>query len=54
MKFENPMMTISMFEIENIATESAPVAPPQSADDAVNAYIANQSVGQTGGYKIVF
>ena len=24
MKFENPMMTISMFEVENVVTESAP------------------------------
>jgi hypothetical protein len=53
MKFENPIMTISKFEVENIVTQSAP-AGQQSADEAVEAYIANQTAGAAGGYKIVF
>jgi hypothetical protein len=54
MKFENPMMAISMFEVENVVTESAPVVEPASAEAAVNAFIANQTAGTAGGYKIVF
>ena len=57
MKFENPIMNISMFEVENIVTEpSGPVEPTQqSAEEAVNTFIANQTAGSTaGGYKIVF
>ncbi len=56
MKFENPKMNISMFEIENVVTESAPAGETtKSADAAVNTFIANQTAGSTaGGYKIVF
>ncbi len=53
MKFENPIMTISMFEVENIVTESgpAPTDPtpgPQQANVAAHAAIANQT------YTVVF
>ena len=55
MKFENPMMTISMFEVENVVTESAPVDPTKSASAAVDTFISDKSApGTTGGYKIVF
>lgn len=55
MKFENPMMTISMFEVENVVTESAPaVDPTKSASTAVDKFISESAAGATGGYKIVF
>jgi len=55
MKFENPTMAISMFEVENVVTESAPTGETtQSAETAVNAFITQHTAGTTGGYKIVF
>lgn len=56
MKFENPIMNISMFEIENIVTQASGGTPvgPASAEDAVNTFIATQTAGTAGGYKIVF
>ena len=52
MKFENPIMTISMFEVENVVTT---VSAVENVDESVNAFIANTVVpGQTGGIKLVF
>lgn len=54
MKFENPIMTISKFEVENVLTQASAPVGQQSADEAVDAFIANQTAGTAGGYKIVF
>lgn len=52
MKFENPTMTISMFEVENVVTT---VSAVNNVDDAVNQFIAdNATPGTTGGIKITF
>ena len=40
MKFENPIMNISMFEVENVVTTSTPVEPEKKvAVDAAKAYL---------------
>jgi len=35
MKFENPIMNISMFEVENILTSSGVAAATAAADEAI-------------------
>lgn len=37
MKFENPIMNISKFEVENIVTESVPVTENLAVSEAVAA-----------------
>ncbi len=56
MKYNDPIMNISIFETENVLTQASGGTPTgqQSAEEAVNAFIVNQTMGTTGGYKIVF
>ena len=54
MKFENPIMNISMFEVENVVTQASGGSAPQdpaSAADAVTAFIAENNAG---GITITF
>ena len=51
MKFEKPIMNISMFEIENVVTESGSVNPPQVEKNIDNA-IAD-AAGKAAGKNAV-
>lgn len=51
MKFENPIMNISMFEVENVVTEASSPAPEQqSAEDKAKAselYVEGNTISVT-------
>ena len=47
MKFENPKMNISMFEMENVVTTSTTAV--DLAQDAATALVADITKGITGG-----
>ena len=51
MKFENPTMTISMFEVENVVTT---VSAVNNVDEAVNEFIDINGGAAGTGYKMVF
>jgi len=51
MKFENPTMAISKFEVENIVTTVSEVA---NVNEAVNNFITDSNVTGTAGIKLVF
>ena len=51
MKFENPTMTISMFEVENVVTT---VSAVNNVNEAVSEFIETKGGAAGTGIKIVF